>query len=87
MGEDLRGHGNNKDLSKVVFGEFSVIDVEMEEPVEEVVGWHIEVIETDALSKLEPFCLPMPLNDFYINRGELEVIGNVFDNSELLKGE
>lgn len=83
----LRGHGNNKDLSKVVFGEFSVIDVEMEEPVEKVVGWHTEVIETDELSKCEPFCLPMPLTDFYINRGEYEVIGNIFDNSELLKGE
>ena len=34
----------------------------------------------------EPFCFPMPLTNFYINRSEHEIIGNVFDNPELLKG-
>ena len=83
----LIGHGNDRDLSKVSFGKFYVIDVETLNKVDEVVGWHTEVIETDALSKCEPFCLPMPLTDFYIERSEFEVYGNSFDNAELLEVE
>ena len=81
----LRGHKNDDDLVRVVFGEFNVIDVDTLETVDRVVGWHTEVIETDALSKCEPFCLPMPLTDFYIKRSELEVFGNIFDNADLLE--
>ena len=83
----LRGLGNDKDLSKVSFGKFYVIDAETLRRVDEVIGWHTEVIETDALSKCEPFCLPMPLTDFYIERSEFEVYGNIFDNPELLEVE
>lgn len=83
----LIGHGNDKDLSKVSFGKFYVIDAETLRRVDEVIGWHTEAIETDALSKCEPFCLPMPLTDFYIERSEFEVFGNIFDNPELLEVE
>ena len=82
----LIGYGNEDDLARVVFGEFNVVDTEILEVVDRVIGWHTEVIETDALSKCEPFCLPMPLTDFYINRSEHEVFGNIFDNAELLEG-
>lgn len=75
----LRGHGNDEDLVKVVFGKFNAIDVETLEIVDNVIGWNTEVIATDALSKCEPFCLPMPLTDFYIKLCEYEVVGNVFD--------
>ena len=78
----LRGHKNDNDLARVVFGEFNVIDAETLEVVDRVIGWHTEVIETDTLSKCEPFCLPMPLSDFYIERSEFEVFGNIFDNPE-----
>lgn len=81
----LIGHGNDRDLSKVVLGKFYVIDVETLRRVDEVIGWHTEVIETDALSKCEPFCLPMPLTDFYIERSEFEVYGNIFDNPDSLE--
>ena len=81
----LRGHGNPNDLAKVVFGKFDVIDVETLGSVESVNGWHTEVIPTDALSKTKPFCLPMPLNEFYIDISEFEVIGNIFDNPDLLE--
>ena len=83
----LRGHGNNDDLAKVVLGEFNVINVETLEVVDSVVGWHTEVIETDGLSKCEPFCLPMPLTNFYIKQSEYERFGNIFDNTELLEVE
>lgn len=83
----VSGHDNPNDLAKIVFGEFPVIEVESLEKVDGVIGWHTEVIPTDAISKCEPFCLPMPLTDFYIGFGELGVIGNIFDNPELLKGE
>ena len=83
----LIGHGNENDLARVVFGEFNVFDTETLEAVDRVIGWHTEVIATDALSKCEPFCLPMPLTDFYIERSEFEVFGNVFDNPELLEVE
>lgn len=81
----LRGHKNDDDLVRVVFGEFNVIDVDTLETVDRVAGWHTEVIETDALSKCEPFCLPMPLTDFYIKRSEFQVFGNIFDNADLLE--
>ena len=80
----LRGHGNNTDLSKVVYGEFGMIENETLEVIDIVIGWHYEPIPTDVLSKCEPFCLPMPLTNYYIDRCEFEVIGNIFDNPELL---
>ena len=83
----LIGHGNENDLARVVFGEFNVIDTETLEAVDRVIGWHTEVIATDALSKCEPFCLPMPLTDFYIERSEFEVYRNIFYNPELLEVE
>lgn len=45
------------------------------------------MIPTDELSKCEPFCYSMPLTDTYIKLNEMEVIGNVFDNPELLEEE
>lgn len=78
-------HDNPKDLVKAVFGEFNVIEVESEEVIDSVIGWHYEVIPTDELSKCEPFCYSMPLTDTYIKLNEMEVIGNIFDNPELLE--
>ena len=79
-------HGNPNDLVKAVFGEFYVIDIQTYEKVDTVIGWHYEVIPTDAISKCEPFCYPMPLNQNYVKRCEMEVVGNIFDNPELLGG-
>lgn len=81
----LMCHDNPKDLVKAVFGEFNVIEVESEEVIDSVIGWHYEVIPTDELSKCEPFCYSMPLTDTYIKLNEMEVIGNIFDNPELLE--
>ena len=83
----LMGHGNPKDLAKAVFGEFGVRDIETGSIVDEVVGWHYEVIPTDAISRCEPFCYSMPLTKDYIDRCEMEVVGSIFDNPELAKEE
>ena len=83
----LMCHGNQDNLVKAVFGQFNVIEVESEEVIDSVIGWHYEVIPTDELSKCEPFCYSMPLTDTYIKLNEMEVVGNIFDNPELLEEE
>lgn len=83
----LMCHGNPEDLIKVAFGEFGVRNIETGSIVDKVVGWHYEVVPTDAISRCEPFCWPMPLTEYYIDRCEMEVVGNIFDNPELLQEE
>ena len=72
----LMCHGNPEDLVKAVFGEFNVINAETLEVVDRVIGWHYEVVPTDALSKCEPFCLSMPLTEEYVKTCEMEVVNN-----------
>ena len=76
----LMCNGNPDDLVKAVFGEFRVIDIITEQAVDTAIGWHYEVIPTDAISRCEPFCYPMPLNHQYVKRCEMKVIGNIYDN-------
>ena len=83
----LMCHGNSEDLVKTVFGEFGVRNVETGSIVDKVVGWHYEIIPTDTISRCEPFCYSMPLTKDYIDRCEMEVVGNIFDNPELLQEE
>lgn len=46
----------------------------------------MRLIDADLLMrKCEPFCYSMPLTDTYIKLNEMEVVGNVFDNPELLE--
>ena len=70
----LMCHGNAEDLVKAVFGEFNIINAETLEVVDRVIGWHYEVVPTDALSKCEPFCLPMPLTEGYVKKCEMEIV-------------
>lgn len=83
----LMCHGNPEDLIKVAFGEFGVRNIETGSIVDKVVGWHYEIIPTDAISRCEPFCYSMPLTKDYIDRCEMEVVGSIFDNPELLQEE
>lgn len=64
-----------------------VIDFETESETDEVTGWYCDVIPTDALSRTRPFCLTLPLTDYYIHQCNMEVVSNIHDNPELLKGE
>ena len=82
----LMFHSNKNDLAKACYGEFYVVDMGSLEKIDSVIGWHYEVMETDAISKCEPFNISMPLTNDYIKMCELEVIGNIFDNPELLEG-
>lgn len=77
----LMCRGNSEDLVKAVFGKFNVINAETLEVIDRVIGWHYEVVPTDALSKCEPFCFPMPLTEEYVKTCEMEVV----DNPELLE--
>lgn len=70
----LMCHGNTEELVKAVFGEFNIINAETLEVVDRVIGWHYEVVQTDALSKCEPFCLPMPLTEGYVKMCEMEIV-------------
>lgn len=78
-------HGNPEDLVKVALGEFGVRNIETGSIVDKVIGWHYEVVPTDAISRCEPFCWSMPLTEYYIDICEMEVVGNIFDNKELLQ--
>ena len=79
----LMCHGNSEDLVKAVFGEFNVINAETLEVIDRIIGWHYEVVPTDALSKCEPFCFPMPLTEEYVKTCKMKVV----DNPELLESE
>lgn len=81
----LMCHGNPEELVKVAFGEFDVRNIETGSIVDKVAGWYYEVVPTDAISRCEPFCWSMPLTKDYICWCEMEVVGNIFDNPELLQ--
>ena len=86
-GDILRLNGNKKDLCIVCFGEFGCIDFDSESAVDTVVGWYYKPIETDTLSKTEPFCLPIQINKLILSLMKAEICGSVHDNPELLEVE
>ena len=70
----LMCHGNPDDLVKAVFGEFGVINIADETVTDRVIGWHYEVMPTDEISMIKPFCYSMPLTRKYVEKCEMEVV-------------
>lgn len=85
-GDVIRMNQCQEDLAEVCFGEFKCIDMETESATDTVIGWHYKVIPTDALSQVEPFSLPFQMNEHWAKACSYEVIGNIHDNPEPLKG-
>jgi uncharacterized phage protein (TIGR01671 family) len=86
-GDILKQNGNDKDLVQICFGKFKVRDIETEEVIDTACGWYMKAITTDELSKIVPFCYDMSLNDSWIESLKAVVIGNIYENSELLRSE
>ena len=76
-----------KDSATASTTSLKVIDIENMVAVDVVQGFYYKPLETDELSKCEPFCYEMPLTNYYLKRMDAEVIGNIFDNPELLESE
>lgn len=85
-GDIIRMNQNENDLAVVEFGKFGCVCTEDESITDFVHGWYYRPLPTDALSRCEPFCWPFQLNEMWIKYTGIEVIGNIHDNPELLKG-
>ena len=81
-GDIIQMHDNPNDLAVIQFGEFSCVDIGMEEKIDRVMGWHYKPLKTDAISQLEPFCWEFQLNELWVKESGMEVIGNIHDNLE-----
>jgi uncharacterized phage protein (TIGR01671 family) len=83
-GDIVQFNNNKVDLCQVCFGEFPVYDMETEEVTDTTCGWYAKVIFTDALSQIEPFNYDRVINNQWIGTLDIEVIGNIYENPELL---
>lgn len=80
----IQCNGNKEDLQQVKFGKFPLRDFDTDEIVEFVIGWYFIILENDKLINVAPFCYPVALNDYWINKLNIEVVGNIYENQELL---
>lgn len=85
---DIIIQNNNKvDLAQVCWGEFNIRSLETERVIDKSVGWYLKVLSIDPISTLVPFCYDRPINNYWIERLNIKVIGNIYENKDLLKGE
>lgn len=83
-GDIVQCNKNDEDLHQVKYGEFEVYNYDSDGAIDTVFGWHFQILENDKFSKVVPFCYPTPLNNHWIRKIDVKVIGNICDNKDLL---
>lgn len=85
-GDICQCNDNREDLVLIKFGTFGVVDFDAGAVVDEVNGWYSQpLITDDPLSTCAPFNVPVQINNVLINYVNLKVIGNQWDNPELVR--
>jgi len=82
-GDIVRHSKISTDISIVRFGEFGVPNIEEMEYQDMAVGFYFE--NASDLKDVEPFNMTIPLNNLYVKG--IEIIGNIYENQELLEVE
>ena len=82
-GDIVRHSKISTDISIVQFGEFGVPNIEEMEYQDMAVGFYFE--NASDLKDVEPFNMTIPLNNLYVKG--IEIIGNIYENPELLEVE
>lgn len=82
-GDIVRHSKISTDISIVRFGEFGVPNIEEMEYQDMAVGFYFE--NASDLKDVEPFNMTISLNNLYVEG--IEIIGNIYENPELLEGE
>ena len=81
-GDIVRHSPTLTDISIIKYGEFGVPDFENETYQDIALGWYFE--NASDLKDIAPFNMTVPVNKQYI--AGIEVIGNIYENPELLEG-
>lgn len=67
-------NGDRMELVKICYGEFDVIELEKYRRVDSVKGWYCDVLITDEMSLMRPYNIRLPLNNFYIEHWNMEIV-------------
>lgn len=73
-GDICMRNGDRMELVKICYGEFDVIELENYRSVDSVKGWYCDVLITDEISLMRPYNTRLPLNNFYIEHWNMEIV-------------
>ena len=73
-GDICMRNGDRMELVKICYGEFDVIELEKYRSVDSVKGWYCDVLITDEISLMRPYNTRLPLNNFYIEHWNMEIV-------------
>lgn len=73
-GDICMRNGDRMELVKICYGEFDVIELEKYRRVDSVKGWYCDVLITDEMSLMRPYNIRLPLNNFYIEHWNMEIV-------------
>lgn len=87
-GDIVQCNNDKSDLYKVEYDEFYPVDYENEEAINlSSIGFHFSKIKLKNIDKMLPFSLDLQLNDGLIKHCGMEIIGNIYENPELLEAK